>query len=186
MQLPLPLQWKSSAIPEFLVILPHSLAFLLLKICSIYSHLFSAEGKRLLTPSTHNGTHISKIRWKGRTRWNARTAQQKLEGAVRNGLSVQQCWEGVIWCVLWQSWNPYAGEKKDDVIKRALQLCGYFFIVTFDKMTAAEAIDLYYSRDASEKLFRGAIFSRYHLSLHTIVNDGGWHRYIQSSEITRI
>lgn len=46
-------------------------------------------------------------------------------------------------------------KEKDDVIKRALRLCGYFCIVTSDKMTAAEALDLYYSRDASEKLFRG-------------------------------
>ena len=46
-------------------------------------------------------------------------------------------------------------KEKDDVIKQALQLCGYFCIVTSDKMTAAEALDLYYSRDASEKLFRG-------------------------------
>ena len=45
--------------------------------------------------------------------------------------------------------------EKDDVIKQALRLCGYFCIVTSDKMTAAEALDLYYSRDASEKLFRG-------------------------------
>ena len=41
------------------------------------------------------------------------------------------------------------------MIKRELQLCGYFCIVTSAKMTAKEAIDLYYSRDASEKLFRG-------------------------------
>ena len=46
-------------------------------------------------------------------------------------------------------------KEKDDVIKRALRLCGYFCIVTSDKMTAAEALDLYYSRDASEKLFKG-------------------------------
>ena len=45
--------------------------------------------------------------------------------------------------------------EKDDVIKQALRLCGYFCIVTSDKMSAAEALDLYYSRDASEKLFRG-------------------------------
>lgn len=45
--------------------------------------------------------------------------------------------------------------ERGDVIKRELQLCGYFCIVTSDKMTAAEALDLYYSRDASEKLFRG-------------------------------
>ena len=46
-------------------------------------------------------------------------------------------------------------KEKDDVIKRELRLCGYFCIVTSDNMTAAEALDLYYSRDASEKLFRG-------------------------------
>ena len=46
-------------------------------------------------------------------------------------------------------------KEKDDVIKRELKLCGYFCIVTSENMTAAEALDLYYSRDASEKLFRG-------------------------------
>lgn len=46
-------------------------------------------------------------------------------------------------------------KEKEDVIKRELQLCGYFCIVTSDRMTAADALDLYYSRDASEKLFRG-------------------------------
>ena len=45
--------------------------------------------------------------------------------------------------------------EKEDVIKRELQLCGCFVLVTSAKMTAADAIDLYYSRDASEKLFRG-------------------------------
>lgn len=46
-------------------------------------------------------------------------------------------------------------KDKDDVIRQELRLCGYFCIVTSEKMTAAEAIDLYYRRDASEKLFRG-------------------------------
>ena len=45
--------------------------------------------------------------------------------------------------------------EKADVIKQELKLCGYFCIVTSEKMTAKEAIDLYYSRDSSEKLFRG-------------------------------
>ena len=45
--------------------------------------------------------------------------------------------------------------EKHDVVERELKLCGYFVIVTSQKMTAKEAIDLYYSRDASEKLFRG-------------------------------
>lgn len=41
------------------------------------------------------------------------------------------------------------------VISEELKMCGYFVIVTSDKMTAKEAISLYKSRDASEKLFRG-------------------------------
>lgn len=48
----------------------------------------------------------------------------------------------------------YAREKTE-VIEKELALCGYFVIVTSRKMTAAEALSLYKSRDASEKLFRG-------------------------------
>lgn len=46
-------------------------------------------------------------------------------------------------------------EEKTEVISQDIQLCGYFVLVTSDKMTAEEALDLYRSRDASEKLFRG-------------------------------
>jgi hypothetical protein len=45
--------------------------------------------------------------------------------------------------------------ERFDVIERELELCGYFVIVTSDKMTAKDALRLYKSRDASEKLFRG-------------------------------
>lgn len=48
----------------------------------------------------------------------------------------------------------FAREKKE-VIECEIDLCGYFCIVTSQKMTAKEAIELYKSRDASEKLFRG-------------------------------
>lgn len=46
-------------------------------------------------------------------------------------------------------------KEKTDVVEREIGLCGYFSIVTSTKMTAREAIGLYKSRDASEKLFRG-------------------------------
>lgn len=46
-------------------------------------------------------------------------------------------------------------EEKTQVIDEELNHCGYFVIVTSEKMTAKEAIELYKSRDASEKLFRG-------------------------------
>jgi hypothetical protein len=45
--------------------------------------------------------------------------------------------------------------EKTGVIERELDLCGYFVIVTSQKMTAKEALHLYKSRDSSEKLFRG-------------------------------
>lgn len=48
----------------------------------------------------------------------------------------------------------YAREKTD-VIDEEISLCGYFVIVTSENMTAKEAVELYKSRDASEKLFRG-------------------------------
>lgn len=38
---------------------------------------------------------------------------------------------------------------------RQIKLCGYFCIVTSEKMTAREALILYKSRDDSEKTFRG-------------------------------
>ena len=46
-------------------------------------------------------------------------------------------------------------EEKCSVVERELDLAGYFCIITSDKMTAKEAIELYKSRDTSEKLFRG-------------------------------
>ena len=47
------------------------------------------------------------------------------------------------------------GMELADAVERHVKLCGYFAIVTSEEMTAAEAISLYKSRDASEKLFRG-------------------------------
>jgi transposase len=46
----------------------------------------------------------------------------------------------------------YAREKKE-VIQADLELCGYFVIVTSEKMSAEEALVLYKSRDSLEKLF---------------------------------
>ena len=48
-----------------------------------------------------------------------------------------------------------SGIEKDAVITEEIKLCGYFVIVTTEKMTAEEALTLYKSRDGSEKLFRG-------------------------------
>ena len=44
-------------------------------------------------------------------------------------------------------------EEKMPVIELELKLCGYFVIITSEKMTAKEALEIYKGRDASEKLF---------------------------------
>lgn len=46
------------------------------------------------------------------------------------------------------------GEPNLQVIRDELDLCGYFAIISSEKMGAAEAINLYKNRDASEKVFR--------------------------------
>ena len=46
------------------------------------------------------------------------------------------------------------GEPNLQVIRDELDLCGYFAIISSEKMRAAEAINLYKNRDVSEKVFR--------------------------------
>lgn len=46
------------------------------------------------------------------------------------------------------------GEPNPVVIQNELELCGYFAIITSEKMDAKEAISLYKNRDVSEKVFR--------------------------------
>jgi len=48
-----------------------------------------------------------------------------------------------------------AYREKTDVIDREISLCGYYVLITSEKMEASEALELYKSRDTSEKLFRG-------------------------------
>ena len=45
-------------------------------------------------------------------------------------------------------------DERTDVVERELQLCGYFCIITSEKMTATQALVQYKGRDISEKLFR--------------------------------
>ena len=46
-------------------------------------------------------------------------------------------------------------EERCSVVERELDLAGYFCIITSEKMSAKEAIELYKSHDTSKKLFRG-------------------------------
>lgn len=44
--------------------------------------------------------------------------------------------------------------EKSDVIKKELQMCGYFCIISSENISASDAYFLYKGRDSSEKLFR--------------------------------
>ena len=48
-----------------------------------------------------------------------------------------------------------AARELYSIIDEDIALCGYFTLISSRKMTAEEALDLYKSRDGSEKLFRG-------------------------------
>lgn len=45
-------------------------------------------------------------------------------------------------------------QEKSDVVQRELNLCGYFCIITSEKMSASQALIQYKGRDISEKLFQ--------------------------------
>lgn len=48
-----------------------------------------------------------------------------------------------------------SAKERYDVINQEISLCGYYVIITSEEMSAIDALELYKSRDASEKLFRG-------------------------------
>lgn len=47
----------------------------------------------------------------------------------------------------------YGYKEREDVIEKELELCGYFAIVTSERMSAEDTLLLYKNRDSSEKLF---------------------------------
>ena len=70
-------------------------------------------------------------------------------------MDVQKYFDLVYWHEGQEDQVLQAVVPRTSVIDEAVRLCGYFTIITSQKMTAKEALFLYKSRDASEKLFRG-------------------------------
>lgn len=75
--------------------------------------------------------------------------------AVHPGGEFQKYFELIFWHEGQEDEKFMSGVERTDVINEEIKLCGYFVIVTVEKMTAAEALNLYKSRDDSEKTFRG-------------------------------
>lgn len=73
---------------------------------------------------------------------------------VHPGKAYQKYFDLVFWHEGKEDEKFMSGIEKTDVINREIKLCGYFAIVTSEKMSAADALTLYKSRDGSEKTFR--------------------------------
>ncbi len=73
---------------------------------------------------------------------------------IRPGGDYQKYFDLVFWHPEEEDEKFMTGVERNEVINREIQLCGYFVIVTSEKMTAEEALTLYKSRDGSEKTFR--------------------------------
>ena len=97
---------------------------------------------------------------------------QKQEGkAVRIGKEYSKYFELVYYHEGQEDEHFMYAREKNDVINREIGLCGYFVIITSEKMTAREALILYKSRDGSEKLFRGDKSYLGHRSLRVQTNE---------------
>ena len=74
---------------------------------------------------------------------------------IRLGKEFQKYFELIYWHEGMDDEKFMFGRERNKVIDEEIRLCGYFVIITSEKMTAENALILYKSRDGSEKLFRG-------------------------------
>lgn len=72
-------------------------------------------------------------------------------------------------------------EEKTTVTEREISLCGYFVIITSERMTAKEALHLYKSRDVSEKLFASDKSFLGNKSMRSHTNEGVEGRILHNS-----
>ena len=85
----------------------------------------------------------------------ARKLKECMGMEIRLGKEFQKYFELVYWHEGMDDEKFMFGRERNKVIDEEIRLCGYFVIITSEKMTAENALTLYKSRDASEKLFRG-------------------------------
>ena len=74
---------------------------------------------------------------------------------IRPGGEYKDYFDLIFWHEGLEDEKFMSGAERHDVINKEIRLCGYFVIITSEKMTAREALILYKSRDDSEKTFRG-------------------------------
>ena len=73
---------------------------------------------------------------------------------IHPGTEYRKYFDLVFWHEGQEDEKFMTGAERTEVINREIKLCGYFAIVTSEQMSAKEALELYKSRDTSEKTFR--------------------------------
>lgn len=81
--------------------------------------------------------------------------QECMGEPIRPGGEYQRYFDLVYWHEGLEDEKFMSGIERTAVINEEIRLCGYFVIVTSVEMSAEDALNLYKSRDGSEKVFRG-------------------------------
>ena len=110
-----------------------------------YFHIYYDDGKKA----------AEREKFEARIDLMGKKLKEIMGEAVRPGGEFQKYFDLIFWHEGQEDEKFMSGVERTDVINEEIKLCGYFVIVTSEKMTAAEALNLYKSRDDSEKTFRG-------------------------------
>lgn len=82
--------------------------------------------------------------------------QECMGEPIRPGGEYPKYFDLVYWHEGQEDEKFMSGIERAGVINEEIRLCGYFVIVTSAQMSAEDALNLYKSRDGSEKVFRGS------------------------------
>lgn len=82
--------------------------------------------------------------------------QECMGEPIRPGGEYQKYFDLVYWHAGLEDEKFMSGIERTEIINEEIKLCGYFVIVTSAPMNAVDALNLYKSRDGSEKVFRGS------------------------------
>lgn len=110
-----------------------------------YFHIYYDDGKKA----------AEREKFEERIDRMGRKLKECMGEPIRPGGDYLKYFDLVFWHAGLEDEKFMAGIERPEAINRDIQLCGYFVIVTSEKMTAEEALTLYKSRDGSEKTFRG-------------------------------
>lgn len=122
--------------------------------------------KSILYPTDENQRYFHifysdsrKAKERSQLEMRIREDKEYLTTLLEKNVTIDNSYETYFDLVYWHKGQKdqklqFVRERKD-VISRDIKLCGYFAIITSKEMTAEAALELYKSRDGSEKLFRG-------------------------------